>query len=200
MDAMRIRILVACALAACMVVATAAPASAGTFFEGRNIYAWPKAHTIWTGQLMGPSDEPGFGVVQALETACHDGVGLSIVAPRVLPLADSGVLSIVTEGGDTYLIPVRDYQLQIGFLFVLDHWPLDSPTTGEPWPVRPEWFWMNPDAAPSGDVMPLYVEWDRPPLNYDLTVGEFLAALSGEGSVTLSLYGDGTLLAEGLIR
>jgi hypothetical protein len=83
---------------------------------------------------------------------------------------------------------------------VLDHWPVASSITGEDWPVRPEWFWMNPEAAPDGDVMPLYVEWTRAPLNHDLTVSEFLAALNGKGSVTLSLYAGDDLLAEGVMR
>jgi hypothetical protein len=114
--------------------------------------------------------------------------------------ADHGVLTVITREGRTYAIPVRDYQLKMGFLFVLDHWPVPSATTGEPWPHQPQQFWMNPDAAPDGDVMPLYVEWQLPPLAYDLKTSEFFAALRGEGSVTLSIYAGEDLLAEGVIR
>jgi len=197
---MKMRVCLVCVLAACLLVAFASPAQAAHFFEGSNIMAFPKAQTSWVGQLTSPNDASSRGVAHAVETACHDGIGLSIVAPQVLPFADRGLITVVTDDGKTFVMPVRDYQLGMGFLFVLDHWPVASSVTGEDWPVRPEWFWMNPEAAPDGDVMPLYVEWTRAPLNYDLTVSEFLAALDGEGSVTLALYAGDDLLAEGVIK
>jgi len=162
-----------------LTLALATPALATPLINpetGKNIYAWPKPHTIWSIHIEGATASEQ-GEVQLLETACHDGVGVRIVAPG-LTEPTGGTLFVDTESG-TFEIPLADYQVMVGFAFVLDHWP-------SPWPVDPVYL----DAE---QTMPLFVEWDEL-FGAGTLMPEMLFEALADGTVSIELYaGDGTV-------
>ena len=177
---MKSRFVFVCLLVACLTMAFCSPAFAGVFGEdGRNIYAWPKAGANWTAQLNSPTDPSLNGVAHLVETACHRGVGLGIVAPQAMPMADHAIVSVLS-GGRAYDIYVADYQL--GFLFVLDYWP------PAPWPVPPMY---------AGEDMPMFVEFGTE-LGAE---GLFEALNCVDGSVTITVYdAQNAVLLQGIAK
>lgn len=172
-------------IAGLLTLALAAPALATPVINpdtGKNIYAWPKPHTIWSAHIAGTAASEQ-GEVQLLETACHDGVGVRIVAPGLTE--PTGGTLIVHTGSGTFEIPLADYQVMVGFAFVLDHWPT-------PWPIEP--VYLDPE-----QTMPLFVEWDDLFGAGTLTPEMLFQALA-DGAVDVELYaGDGTVWS-GIVR
>lgn len=181
---MKVRNCVVVVLGVCMAFALAAPAHAGFFSDetGKNIYAVPKPGGVWVSHLTNSDTASTQGRVMFVETVCHRGVGVSIVAPQVLPMADHGVLT-VAYGDDTYEMRIAGYQL--GFCFVLDHWP-------SPWPIDP--VYMGPGPTDN----PMFIEWDGLGMT-SLTPEMLFAALRGEGgNVSVAVYDEGgALLLQG---
>lgn len=183
---MNVRRALVVTTALALLLAVVTPAAAAPLISpdtGKNIHAWPKGQSTWSAHLNCP-DRSLQGEAHFAETACHDGVGMTITAPG-LGEPTGGVLTAVTDTG-TYEIPITDYQVMVGFVFVLDHWP-------NPWPVDPVYL------DPTTPSMPLFVEWDQQFGPGTLTTEAFFGALSA-GRVSVQIADVDGVVMSGTVR